>query len=126
MYIGDIMGKLNNDYEKITTNIKFDKNKIKSFIHKDGKIATTYIYKIKETTIDNTNITTAIFIIITGRTHQIRLHMKYIGKPIICDTKYGLHTEQYIKISKKYKNLALKSLVYIFHFKNKNIGYLYL
>ena len=25
----------------------------------------------------------------TGRTHQIRVHMKFLGHPIICDSLYG-------------------------------------
>jgi 23S rRNA pseudouridine955/2504/2580 synthase/23S rRNA pseudouridine1911/1915/1917 synthase len=29
------------------------------------------------------------FKILTGRTHQIRVHMKYIGHPIVCDPVYG-------------------------------------
>ncbi len=29
------------------------------------------------------------FHILTGRTHQIRVHMKHIGHPIICDPVYG-------------------------------------
>jgi 23S rRNA pseudouridine1911/1915/1917 synthase len=29
------------------------------------------------------------FRILTGRTHQIRVHMKHIGNPIVCDPLYG-------------------------------------
>jgi 23S rRNA pseudouridine1911/1915/1917 synthase len=29
------------------------------------------------------------FRILTGRTHQIRVHMKFIGHPIVCDDLYG-------------------------------------
>ena len=29
------------------------------------------------------------FRILTGRTHQIRVHMKHIGHPIVCDEMYG-------------------------------------
>ncbi|MBD0367929.1 MAG: RNA pseudouridine synthase, partial [Flavisolibacter sp.] len=29
------------------------------------------------------------FRILTGRTHQIRVHMKHLGHPIVCDPVYG-------------------------------------
>jgi 23S rRNA pseudouridine1911/1915/1917 synthase len=29
------------------------------------------------------------FRILTGRTHQIRVHMKFLGNPIVCDDLYG-------------------------------------
>jgi 23S rRNA pseudouridine1911/1915/1917 synthase len=29
------------------------------------------------------------FRILTGRTHQIRVHMKHLGNPIVCDSLYG-------------------------------------
>lgn len=29
------------------------------------------------------------FRILTGRTHQIRVHMKHLGHPIVCDPQYG-------------------------------------
>lgn len=35
------------------------------------------------------NLTLAKFILKTGRTHQIRVHSKYIGHPILGDTLYG-------------------------------------
>jgi len=52
--------------------------------------------------------------IITGRTHQIRAHMQYIGHPIVGDSKYGSK-----KINKKngYKYQALHSYQIRFHGK---------
>lgn len=41
------------------------------------------------------NVSLVKFILETGRTHQIRLHSKYIGHPIIGDTLYG-HESQLI------------------------------
>ena len=48
------------------------------------------------------------FQILTGRTHQIRVHMKEIGHPIVCDELYGdgkpvflSHIKHNFKLSKK-------------------------
>ncbi len=41
------------------------------------------------------NLSLVKFVLETGRTHQIRLHSKYIGHPIIGDTLYG-HESQLI------------------------------
>jgi len=44
------------------------------------------------------------FRILTGRTHQIRVHMKYIGHPIVCDELYGDGKPLFIsQIKKDYK-----------------------
>lgn len=40
------------------------------------------------------------FRIHTGRTHQIRLHMKYLGHPIICDDTYGDGQPLFLKVIK--------------------------
>ncbi len=47
------------------------------------------------------------FRILTGRTHQIRVHMKYLGHPIVCDHLYGDGKPVLISsIKKKNYNLA--------------------
>ncbi len=48
------------------------------------------------------------FQIHTGRTHQIRVHMKYIGHSIVCDDVYGDGKPVLISSLKKNFNLAKK------------------
>jgi 23S rRNA pseudouridine955/2504/2580 synthase/23S rRNA pseudouridine1911/1915/1917 synthase len=44
------------------------------------------------------------FRILTGRTHQIRVHMKHLGHPIVCDPIYGDGKPVYISaIKRNYK-----------------------
>lgn len=51
--------------------------------------------------------------LITGRTHQIRAHMAYIGHPLLGDGKYGINK---INKEKGYKYQALYSYKLIFNF----------
>lgn len=46
------------------------------------------------------------FRILTGRTHQIRVHSKHIGNPIVCDPLYGDGKPVYISQLKKTYNLS--------------------
>jgi 23S rRNA pseudouridine955/2504/2580 synthase/23S rRNA pseudouridine1911/1915/1917 synthase len=46
------------------------------------------------------------FRILTGRTHQIRVHSKHIGNPIVCDPLYGDGKPVFISQLKKTYNLS--------------------
>lgn len=48
------------------------------------------------------------FRIHTGRTHQIRVHMKHIGNPIVCDSLYGTGEPVLLSSIKKKFNLSKK------------------
>jgi 23S rRNA pseudouridine1911/1915/1917 synthase len=46
------------------------------------------------------------FRILTGRTHQIRVHMKHLGNPIVCDSLYGDGKPVFISQLKQKFNLG--------------------
>ncbi len=61
---------------------------------KDGRHAVTH-YKVLETFKSNTLVECRLE---TGRTHQIRVHMAYIGHPLVGDPVYG-HKKQRFKLN---------------------------
>ena len=58
---------------------------IERCIDENGTNAITHYSVIKE----KNNLSLVKFVLETGRTHQIRLHSKHIGHPILGDTLYG-------------------------------------
>lgn len=60
----------------------------KNKFNKDSKYSLSLFYKISNKSIDKLNLSLFYIIPKTGRTHQIRVHQKYIGYPILGDNLY--------------------------------------
>ncbi|TDH25533.1 RluA family pseudouridine synthase [Segetibacter sp. 3557_3] len=85
-YTGVVNGTLMNKEGSIDASIMEHPGKqTKMIIHKKGKPSLTD-YKVIE---EFGGYSFVDFRIHTGRTHQIRVHMQYLGNPIVCDELYG-------------------------------------
>jgi 23S rRNA pseudouridine955/2504/2580 synthase len=89
-YLAVVYGKLKNDIGTINLPLikKYENNKEKVYVDKIiGKEAITN-YKVVNYN-RKLDISLVEVNIITGRTHQIRVHLKEIGNPVVGDFKYG-------------------------------------
>ena len=88
-YLAILKGKLNKKSGRIVTQIGRDKNDRKKMTVindlNSGKTAITNYEVISQTE----KFTLVKVHIETGRTHQIRVHMKHLGYPILGDSVYG-------------------------------------
>ena len=88
-YLAIVKGKVSKETGRIETNIGRDeKDRKKLSVSRDekkGKLAIT-TYKVIDS---NERYSLLDVNIETGRTHQIRVHMKHIGYPILGDIVYG-------------------------------------
>lgn len=89
-YLAILSGILNEKNGTINAPISRKENSIiEREINSSGDIAITHFELQKTFVINSQNYSLVKFILETGRTHQIRLHSKYIGFPILGDTLYG-------------------------------------
>ncbi len=85
-YLALVTGVINENDGEINLPIGRDeKNPIKFKVREDGKPAVTYFHVEKRFT----HYTLVSLRLLTGRTHQIRVHMDYIGHPVVGDPLYG-------------------------------------
>ena len=88
-YITIVEGSLNGS-GMIDKNItRKEDSIIKRCIDDSGKRAVTEYEALENFEIQGKKLSLVKCILHTGRTHQIRLHMKYIGYPILGDSLYG-------------------------------------
>ncbi len=86
IYVALLEGVVSNDNGTIATLIGRDeKNRTKMAVKEKGRRAVTHYEVIKR----YKNYTYCKFELETGRTHQIRVHSRYIGHPIVGDKVYG-------------------------------------
>ena len=91
-YIALLEGNLKQDEGTIETFISRDKKDRKMMAVSDvGKKAITH-YKVLERF---NGYTLTEFKLETGRTHQIRVHSKYVGHPIVGDKTYGIKNQKF-------------------------------
>ena len=94
-YLALVVGNVEKDKDTITAPLKKDEKNNKVVVAKDGKTAKT-VYKV----IKRYNGYTLLDVtLLTGRTHQIRVHMSYINHPVVGDSKYGD-----FEVNKEFKN----------------------
>jgi len=111
-YRGIFIGKFEPRFGKGDKFVSF-----KAYHFKDAKKGTVYIYdipkKFSKTIVTEirplrynpeTNTQEAIIHLVTGRTHQIRAHLAYLGHPVAGDGKYGKNSDNR-KLKYKYQAL---------------------
>lgn len=90
-YVAKVMGKMEKKHDVIDLPIKRETEKsLKRIVASDGKIAKTEYFVTQELN-DGTSILKII--LHTGRTHQIRVHLSFIGHPLWADFLYGKEIE---------------------------------
>ncbi|MDI9359122.1 MAG: RluA family pseudouridine synthase [Phycisphaerales bacterium] len=85
-YLGIVYGMPQSKSGIIDVPIKQDEKLLtRMIVHPSGSVTRTQ-YEVIE---HFRNFSLMKFNLLTGRTHQIRVHCKYLGHPLLCDALYG-------------------------------------
>ena len=84
-YLALVVGQMENEKGTIDAPLKKDEETNTVKVAKNGKTAKT-VYKLLKQYDEYSLLDVTL---LTGRTHQIRVHMAYINHPIVGDAKYG-------------------------------------
>ncbi len=91
-YVALLEGNLSDDSGIVKTKIgRNPKNRQQMAVTFDGKDAVTQ-YRVIERFKENCFV---LFDLHTGRTHQIRVHAKYLGHPVVGDPVYGFKKQKF-------------------------------
>jgi 23S rRNA pseudouridine1911/1915/1917 synthase len=89
IYIALVSGEIKYLFGIITLPLYIDENQRRTYVdYKKGKPSYTEYIKLATYEKGGANYSLLMVKIKTGRTHQIRVHLKNIGHNILCDTKY--------------------------------------
>ena len=89
-YVAIVQGHLQSNQMLINEAIgRKDGSIIERIVRSDGQFARTEVEVIERVVKDRLKLTKIALKLHTGRTHQIRVHMKWIGHPILGDDLYG-------------------------------------
>lgn len=92
VYLAVLEGRVKDDSGRIEEKIaRSDRDRTMMAVSPEGREAVSY-YKVIKRFKDASLIE---FNILTGRTHQIRVHAKAIGHPVIGDKKYGYKKQRF-------------------------------